>query len=211
MKLLVRTNDLLMNELLFQQVADDILIERVTDLSEIVLHPEADGLIDLLFENTEEEKKLLIQFLPKPVFVNSVYTTLQEMNYPFIRINGWPTLLKRNIIEAACLASTDKKSVEIIFTALGRKTEWINDQCGFISARIISMIVNEAFFSVSEMVSSKEEIDIAMKLGTNYPYGPFEWGQKIGLHNIYQLLTKLSANEPRYQPSDLLIKEAVSR
>ena len=45
---------------------------------------------------------------------------------------------------------------------------------GFISARVVSMIINEAYFALEEEVSSKEEIDTAMKLGTNYPYGPFD-------------------------------------
>jgi 3-hydroxyacyl-CoA dehydrogenase len=43
------------------------------------------------------------------------------------------------------------------------------------------MIINEAYFALEDNVSTKAETDIAMKLGTNYPYGPFEWGQLIGL------------------------------
>ena len=70
------------------------------------------------------------------------------------------------------------------------------------------MIINEAYFSLSEKVSSKEEIDIAMKLGTNYPYGPFEWSQKIGLKNIYNLLRILEKEESRYKAADLLRDEA---
>ena len=65
------------------------------------------------------------------------------------------------------------------------------------------------FFTLDEKVSSKKEIDIAMKLGTNYPYGPFEWCEKTGLNNIYELLTKLSITHPRYEPAALLKKEAL--
>ncbi|TMI92961.1 MAG: hypothetical protein E6H08_11285 [Bacteroidetes bacterium] len=82
------------------------------------------------------------------------------------------------------------------------------DVKGFISPRVVSMIINEAYFALEENVSKKEEIDIAMKLGTNYPYGPFEWSKKIGLKNIAALLTELSKTEKRYQPADLLLKEA---
>jgi 3-hydroxybutyryl-CoA dehydrogenase len=91
---------------------------------------------------------------------------------------------------------------------LNRRTEWVPDEKGLISARIVSMIINEAFFALEEKVSSKEEIDTAMKLGTNYPYGPFEWGEKIGFKKIVSLLTALSNEEERYQPAALLIKEA---
>jgi 3-hydroxybutyryl-CoA dehydrogenase len=57
------------------------------------------------------------------------------------------------------------------------------------------MIVNEAFIALKEGVSTKEEIDIAMKLGTNYPYGPFEWAEKIGTERIKNLLSKLSVEK----------------
>jgi 3-hydroxybutyryl-CoA dehydrogenase len=49
-----------------------------------------------------------------------------------------------------------------------------------------------------------------MKLGTNYPFGPFEWGERIGIKNVYELLTAVyeHTNEERYQVCDLLKKEA---
>jgi 3-hydroxybutyryl-CoA dehydrogenase len=46
-----------------------------------------------------------------------------------------------------------------------------------------------------------------MKLGTNYPYGPFEWSEKIGLKNIYNLLQRLSKTETRYTISKMIEKE----
>ena len=81
------------------------------------------------------------------------------------------------------------------------------DEPGFIAARIIAMIINEAYFAVDENVSSKTEIDTAMKLGTNYPYGPFEWAELIGTNNILALLQKLNSTDSRYQPAAFLIKE----
>jgi 3-hydroxybutyryl-CoA dehydrogenase len=47
-----------------------------------------------------------------------------------------------------------------------------------------------------------------MKLGTNYPYGPFEWSRLIGLQNIADLLLTLGAGQPRYQPCEALLREA---
>lgn len=72
------------------------------------------------------------------------------------------------------------------------------------------MVINEAYFTLDEKVSSKEEIDTAMKLGTNYPYGPFEWSTIIGLKNVFELLTVLSKTNSRYTASSLLQKEALS-
>ena len=70
------------------------------------------------------------------------------------------------------------------------------------------MIINEAYFALEDNVSSKTEIDTAMKLGTNYPFGPFEWVGLIGNKNVLALLQQLYATDSRYKPSELLIKEA---
>ena len=85
--------------------------------------------------------------------------------------------------------------------------EWLPDAPGFVSARVISMIINEAFFALEEGVSTPQEIDTAMKLGTAYSYGPFEWSNKIGLQNIVNLLTALSHQNSSYTPNSLLLQE----
>ena len=71
-----------------------------------------------------------------------------------------------------------------------------------------SPIINEAYYTLGAQVSTREEIDIAMKLGTSYPYGPFEWAAKIGLKRIYELLVELSKVDERYTPAPLLAAEA---
>ncbi len=127
---------------------------------------------------------------------------------PFIRINGWPGFLQRNIAEISYADEIQKEKAIEVFSLLNRKVEFIPDVKGFVSARVISMIINEAYFALEENVSTKDEIDIAMKLGTNYPYGPFEWADRIGLQKIADLLLELSKREKRYEPSNLLLKEA---
>ena len=99
-----------------------------------------------------------------------------------------------------------KKNTAIL-KALNKNVIPVPDQPGFISARIIAMIINEAYFAKSENVSTEKEIDVAMKLGTNYPYGPFEWASIIGIKNIYALLKILSETDSRYQPSHLIEEE----
>jgi len=80
---------------------------------------------------------------------------------------------------------------------------------GMITARVLAAIINEAYHTLGAQVSSREEIDIAMKLGTSYPYGPFEWSDKIGLTRVYELLTELSNEDARYMPAPLLKEEAL--
>ena len=198
MKIVVLSNDVLKEEL-----GDSQNIAWVESLHDFIQHKDADAFMDLQFENTTERIELLKQLLPKPVIINSVIETLKETNESFIRINAWPAFLKSNIIEASA-AEEKKQMTEEIFNSLNKKIEWLPDQTGFITPRVICSIINEAFFALDENVSTKEEIDTAMKLGTAYPYGPFEWAEKIGLKNIYELLQKLSKDQPRYAPADLL-------
>lgn len=142
----------------------------------------------------------------KPVFINSVKNTLTALNAPenVLRINGWSTFLNRQAWE---VAGKIDEQVLTVFNSLNIKINSIADEPGFISARIISMIINEAYFALGDEISSKAEIDTAMKLGTNYPYGPFEWAELIGEENILSLLQKLSEADTRYQPAALLLAE----
>jgi len=92
---------------------------------------------------------------------------------------------------------------------LGWRYQLVPDITGMISSRIISTIINEAYYTLGAGVSSRNEIDIAMKLGTNYPYGPFEWSQKIGLKRIYELLNQLSKEKKLYEVATLLTNEFI--
>ena len=134
--------------------------------------------------------------------------TADEINSSFVRINGWNTFLSSSLVEAACHDEQAKLKAEEVFALFNKRIEWLADEPGFITARVVSMIINEAFISLGEDVSTKEEINTAMKLGTAYPFGPFEWAEKIGLKNIISLLNKLSETQTRYTPSELLVEEA---
>ncbi|MCW3087600.1 MAG: hypothetical protein JWQ78_986, partial [Sediminibacterium sp.] len=80
---------------------------------------------------------------------------------------------------------------------------------GMIAARVIAMIINEAYFGLGDGISTRGDIDTAMKLGTNYPYGPFEWSEKIGLKKIYALLKKLNETSIRYVIAPALENEVI--
>jgi 3-hydroxybutyryl-CoA dehydrogenase len=166
-----------------------------------------DNSADAYFNLDGEVSTITSSILNKPFFVNAVTDTLQELNASdnVCRIVAWPGFLQRNTWEIA--GSISEKHMEVI-NKLNKNYIQIADEPGTPSTKIISMIINEGYFALQDNVSTKEEIDSAMKLGTNYPYGPFEWSKKIGLKNIYALLQKLSVADKRYIPSSLLTAEA---
>lgn len=177
--------------------------KRVKEGNEFSAHKTADVYFDLTGNNIQPG----YASLKKPVFINSVIETLQELKAPanIVRINGWPGFLQRPAWE---IAGNIDEQTRSIFETLGIRLHAVADEPGFIAARIIAMIINEAFLALEDEVSSKKEIDIAMKLGTNYPFGPFEWCTAIGTANILALLEKLNKESNRYKPAGLLIKEA---
>lgn len=145
---------------------------------------------------------------PPLVLINAV--TSKSTNWPAdrIRINAWPGFLKGPVVEATGGNAETRKKVQDLLALFNRKPEWVTDQPGLISARVVCAIINEAYWTLQEKVSSKEDIDTAMRLGTNYPLGPFEWAQKIGLSRVHRLLSELSQQHERYQPAALLTQEA---
>jgi 3-hydroxybutyryl-CoA dehydrogenase len=166
---------------------------------------DADVYIDLLFS---DENSVFKNVTNKPVIVNAVIETCNELPQNFCRVNAWNTWLEKDKLEVCVPNDETKEVIEKVFNLIGYQVWFVNDIVGMISARSIAMIINEAYFGLEDEISTKEQIDIAMKLGTNYPFGPFEWAEKIGLKNIANLLVKLIKSDDRYVPSQLLIKEA---
>ena len=158
----------------------------------------------------EEEwlQETLPDYLPPLVIVNAVVSAGTDWPRHFIRINGWPGFLKGALLEAAGADALQQQVATQLFQSCGRQVEWVNDQPGFVGARVVSAIINEAYLTLQEKVSTKADIDTAMKLGTNYPMGPFAWASAIGIKNVYRLLNKLAAEQPRYTPALLLKQEA---
>ena len=206
MKIAIVATEKEKNELLAQGLEKGVTAEWLEEPTTV---PGANCYIDLLFEHNRERIEVLKNLQPATIIINSVKNSLQELPGNFTRVNGWPTFLSRPVAEVSCTNPVIKEIVGKIFSGFNKITEWVPDVPGFISARVVSMIINEAYFAVADNVSTRDAIDIAMKLGTNYPYGPFEWCKRIGPGNVYQLLESLSAVNSRYKPATLLKQEAL--
>ncbi|HEU5463559.1 MAG TPA: 3-hydroxyacyl-CoA dehydrogenase family protein, partial [Candidatus Binatia bacterium] len=94
------------------------------------------------------------------------------------------------------------------FRSLGKETVRVKDMPGLTFPRILSLIINEAARSLEEGVASAAEIDVAMRLGVNYPQGPLRWADQIGLDEVLAVLEGLhhATGDDRYRPAPLLAK-----
>lgn len=88
----------------------------------------------------------------------------------------------------------------------GRELEVVQDRVALVSMRNLAMIINEAAFALMEGVADPGDIDVAMKLGTNYPEGPLAWADRIGGDLVLAVLQALydEYQEERYRPCVLL-------
>jgi 3-hydroxybutyryl-CoA dehydrogenase len=206
MNIIVSCTEAQQEELTANGLLPGAAVIYVRDSTELGAHS-VDACLDLQFENKPGQVELLEKLPVRLIMVDSVVPTLDQIHPSFVRINAWPTFLSSSLVEASCFDNEKKMWAEEALSLFNKKIEWVPDEPGFITPRIICMIINEAFFALSEGVSTKEEMDTAMKLGTNYPYGPFEWAQKIGLENIATLLTTLNKHQKRYELSKLLLAE----
>ena len=171
---------------------ENILWIPTTSSKDFFSHLDADAYFDLT-ENASADYNMLT----KPVFINNMLTPLKQLPYHknIMRVNAWPGFIEKELWEIAGEVNVEAAT---ILKMMNKKYITVEDEPGFVSARIVAMIINEAYFAKDEGVSTEDEIDIAMKLGTNYPYGPFEWCKKIGIKRVYQLLQKIAVTDARF-------------
>ena len=105
------------------------------------------------------------------------------------------------------LQQEDISSNKELLKSLFRKdVEKIGDSVAGVFPRTIAMVINEAVFALQEGVAVADDIDMAMKLGTNYPKGPLAWCDQIGAYAICAILEALQVEygAERYRIAPLL-------
>ena len=99
-----------------------------------------------------------------------------------------------------------------LLQAAGYTVSVICDIPGMIVLRTLAMLANIAADAVNEEVCSVDDLDLAMRKGMNYPRGPLEWADEIGLSNIVRALDHLGAayGGDRYRVSTLLRRKGLT-
>src|SRR5439155_43154 len=129
------------------------------------------------------EGKIVLGCAVKQSLASMIFQTGKKQKCTLAGVNALPGFIARSKVELSLFNESDKGKIEEIIFQLGWQAEFVDDRVGMVSPRIVCMIINEAYYTLQEGTANTQDIDESMKLGTNYPFGPFEWSRKIGLKN----------------------------
>ncbi|WP_217595004.1 3-hydroxyacyl-CoA dehydrogenase family protein [Cohnella sp. GbtcB17] len=104
---------------------------------------------------------------------------------------------------------TFERTKEFIERDLSKKGVMVFESPGFVTTRLICLLINESLNVLQEGVASAEDIDSAMRIGYQFHYGPLEMADRFGLDSVWAALDRMFRDygELKYRPSILLKKK----
>ncbi len=94
--------------------------------------------------------------------------------------NAWPDALDTPLWELALSREEHRAAFDNLAHQMLQQFVFCPDTGGMISPRILASVINEAYHTIDQGIASRQDIDLGMRYGTNYPFGPLEWSDRIG-------------------------------
>ncbi|MDY6843476.1 MAG: 3-hydroxybutyryl-CoA dehydrogenase [Thermodesulfobacteriota bacterium] len=123
-------------------------------------------------------------------------------------MNPVPVMQLVEIIRGLATSDETSRIVEELSHKMGKTPVEAKDFPGFISNRVLQVMVNEGIWCLYEGMGTREAIDTIMKLCANHPMGPLELADLIGLDTLLNVLYVMyeGYKDPRYRPCPLLVQ-----
>ncbi len=119
---------------------------------------------------------------------------------------GWTSLKRIELAPSLRISDRAVERARQVFARMNIETELVEDRVGLVTPRVLAMLINEAAYAVMERIATPRDVDLAVKLGVNYPHGLLEWADMLGLDCVVSILDALyqEYHEPRYRACVLL-------
>lgn len=200
-----------------KQQAAEANLSTLTNVTEA---KDVDFAIEAVTEN-EDLKRRIFQDLDAVVRPGGILAT-NTSSIPITRIaastkrpefvigmhfmNPVPVMQLVELIRGAATSDETYATTRALSERMGKTTVVSKDFPGFIVNRILIPMLNEACYALMEGLGSAEDIDTAMKLGTNQPMGPLQLADFIGLDTVLYIAEVLhkGLGDSKYRPCPLL-------
>ena len=204
-----------------QLIREPIVLNKIlTNKEEIEQAADCDLVIEAIIENMEIKSSVFRQLdticKPETVFATNTsslpitsiaaVTKRPEKVIGMHFMNPVPVM---TLVEVIRGLETNQKTLDFVFNTsreMGKVPIEVRDVPGFISNRVLQVMINEAIYCVYEGVASPEGIDEIMKRGMGHPMGPLQLADFIGLDTILYVLEIMfeGYGDPKYRPCPLL-------
>ncbi|SDC76137.1 3-hydroxybutyryl-CoA dehydrogenase [Paenibacillus sp. UNCCL117] len=193
-------------------------IQKVTDWSRLA---ECEMVIESVTEDLELKKQVfarLDELCPPHVLLASNTSTLSltemaaETKLPerVIGLHFLYPVSKIHLVEIIRAVKTSEETFErtkrFVEDTIQKRGIQVYESPGFVTTRLICILINEAMHALSERVASAEDIDSAMRIGYDFHYGPLEMADRFGLDAVLAAMERMfrEFGELKYRPSFLL-------
>jgi len=124
--------------------------------------------------------------------------------------NPVPVMQLVEIVRGYSTSDATVKVIEGLAAKMGKTTVIAKDTPGFVTTRLICVLMNEAVHCYTEGIASADDIDESMRLGMNHPMGPLELADFVGLDTLLNIMDNLyrEYGDPKYRPP-LLLRQMV--
>ncbi len=116
----------------------------------------------------------------------------------------------RTLMLSPVTATAVREQMESVLTTDGHGVSTIHDSVGLVAQRVVAMIINIGCDIAQQGIAAPADLDLAVRVGLNYPRGPLAWGDFIGPAVVERVLSGMHAltGDPRYRVSPFLRRRA---
>lgn len=201
-----------------------LILNRIHTAPSLEHLAQCDLVIETISEDLDSKQAVFAQMdaiLPKETVIASNTSTLSltelagatrhpqrvigmHFVYPAIRIDVVEIIRGLQTSDETFRATKD-----FIEQVLAKKGVMVYESPGFVTTRLICLLINEALHLLEEGVASAEDIDASMRIGYSFQHGPLEMADRFGLDSVLAALERMfrEYGELKYRPSILLKKK----